>query len=722
MNLKYSYYVPNDDVVNDFLIPALKDAIRYDRASGYFSSLSLLELAVGIKELYEKHGKIWLIISPEIQQKDAEAIKDGYRLKHEKTISEVKEWMVNSSFITPKTIEEEERYNILSHLIADGVLEIKIAIMKNNPDKGIFHDKTGFLEDSNGDWIVFDGSMNETDNGFYHNHESIDVFSTIRGESGRINEKFMMFEMMWNNEDPSIEVFDFPKDLKYKIDQYHKKEIDWNYSLTHAQKQIEHQKRNPHIPEDFSIRDYQEKAISKWVESNYRGFFDMATGTGKTYTAIAAIVKLFENMQNRLAIIIVVPYIHLIPQWAKDLEKFGIKTIQGFSGSENKHWKEHFKTEIRKLNWGISKYVCLLTTNATFRLKRTQELIDEISVEKCLVVDEAHNFRAPTLIKQLDERFKYRLGLSATLGNEHDETVKIMSSYFSPVCIHYSLGQAIDDGMLCQYRYYPIPVYLTEDEWDEYIELSEKINKYVERDRRGNIKLNSDGSPKFKPEALPLLIKRSRLVAGAANKLSELSNVLDKIENKDHLLVYCGATTVNAQNTDYSIPGTDELRQIEAVNIILREKYGLKTAKFTSQESLSERGEIIERFDSGEIEAITAIRCLDEGVDIPSIKTAILLASSTNPKEYVQRRGRVLRLFKDKSTAEIYDLITLPADADPDYITANQQGLGLVKREIKRVKEFMSTSINHLDSLLLIDDLEEKYGYILENKEEEVIY
>lgn len=622
---------------------------------------------------------------------------------------------------------EQEKYNILSHLIADHILDIKVAIMKNNPNTGIFHDKTGIIEDRAGDIIAFSGSMNETLNGFYTNHEVVDVYFSVGPDYDRAIEKKERFNRYWNNEIPTIEVFDFPEDLKAKIDQYHKENIDWSVTEFKREEDILPMKRtNPEVPSSITLRPYQLSAIDEWVKNGYRGLFDMATGTGKTITSISAIVRLLEQKavsHKPLAIIIVVPYIHLVTQWMKDLERFNIRAITGYSGGRNSKWREAFDREIHYLNASLKNYVCLITTNSSFRLKKTQDLINQIHSEKLLVVDEAHNFGAESLKKQLDNRFDYRLALSATIDRHYDEeTTDYLRNYFAPTCIRYTLAEAIEDGMLCEYDYYPIPVYLTEDELDEYEILSEKIAKLIARDAGEKSKAKSNAPIRLSKEAQMLLIKRSRLIAGAENKLKKLEEILPYLSHPDHLLVYCGATTVNTEQTNFSEPGAGEMRQIEAASIILQDKFHIQSAQYTSTESDEERKQITRRFDEGDIEAIVAIRCLDEGVDIPSINKAIILASSTNPKEYVQRRGRILRKAPGKNKAILIDFVTLPTDIQSGSYTNRPFDLSLVTRELGRVKEFSSTCLNKTFSMEFIQELEDKYGYsnLYKNNEEEL--
>lgn len=210
-----------------------------------------------------------------------------------------------------------------------------------------------------------------------------------------------------------------------------------------------------------------------------------------------------------------------------------------------------------------------------------------------------------------------------------------------------------------------------------------------------------------------LLIKRSRIVAGAKMKLDKLAEIIKDFKHDNHLLIYCGATTVVDNDYKEGVPSDEEERQIDAVSKILNNE-GIISSQFTSKEDSRQRELLKREFDSGKsMQALVAIRCLDEGVNIPSIDKAIILASSTNPKEYIQRRGRVLRTYSGKSFAIIYDFVTLPRNLnDITAMTDLTYDIGLIKRELTRVKDFASLSLNEYQSEKIIDEVEGVYGSI----------
>ena len=440
----------------------------------------------------------------------------------------------------------------------------------------------------------------------------------------------------------------------------------------------------------------------------------MATGTGKTLTALASIEYLFRKNGERLAIVIVCPYQHLVEQWVEDIVRFGIQPIIGYSASSQKNWKKNLEQAVRSFNLGVTDMFCFVTTNASFVTKKVQEQIMQLGKNSLFVVDEAHNMGAANYRRCLPTAFEYRLALSATIDRHNDETgTTALTDYFGEKCIEYSLKEAIENQMLTRYFYYPVLTYLDEDELEEYINLTHQLATAISK-KGGKIVMSE--------YAKQLLIKRSRVVAGTRGKLSELKKQIEPFKDDKHLLVYCGATTIKEADADELDFGT---RQIDLVTSMLGNDLGMRVGRFTSQESSQERAQIRAAFAEGDmLQALVAIKCLDEGVNIPSIKTAFVLASSTNPKEYIQRRGRVLRKFPGKDYAVIFDFITLPFPVDELGFQSQEiinSTKGLVKREIIRMLDFAEIAENPSETYDLIYDLKHSFGVTEEElKNEEV--
>ena len=695
--LKESYRTP-DNIVEDFYIPLLSNAKKYDRAVGFFSSSVLIELSKGLINLVKNGGKMRLITSPKLQEQDIQAMKEGYDKREIVDKAIMREWK------EPKNYIEEERLNFLSHMIEDGYLDIKIAFKK---PFGLYHEKIGILTDADGNIVAFNGSLNESEQAISLNFESIDAF-TSWNENSRTQIKINYFEETWSNLTESLEVIDFPLVALEKLQTYKKETYNSNidelekniYSSSTTStdsnldkssiEQVEAKINIPRLPFD-KLRDYQEKAILEWSKQNYRGIFDMATGTGKTYTGLGAVVNLYNYCKSDLAVIICCPFIHLVEQWVEDLIKFNIQPIIGYGSSTQKNWKIRLERAIECHNRKIENknFFCFITTNATFSSDYVQRQISKLDNKSLIMVDEAHYFGSQYIRKILPENFDYRLALSATIDRHGDsEGTAFLFEYFGDKCIEYTLDMAIEAGMLTPYKYYPILVYLTPEELDNYKILSKKIAKFM-----------AGSDHKHIPEAAkPYLLKRAKLIAGAENKLLALQEKIKDYKNDNHILVYCGATTIDNPNYDEK----DSIRQIQAVCKMLGNELNMKVAQFTSQEDMKERTNIKKMFARGDmLQVLVAIKCLDEGFNIPEIETAFILASTTNPKEYIQRRGRVLRLSEGKEYAEIYDFITLPRPVEDTYsltVYEQQYEQGLVKREFERMKEFNRLAINCVEN------------------------
>lgn len=672
-----------------------------------------MEISKGISELAKNGGKIQLVASPYLSDEDVEAIKSGYAMRDQVVKEAIRREMTEG-----KTPFEKARLNLLANLISDGVLDIKIAFTEDSDRMGMYHEKMGIITDAKGNRVAFAGSMNESATAMTLNYEAIDVFCSWKGEEDRVIAKENAFTSIWNDTEPNIKIIDFPELKQEIIEKYKRSVPDFEIDKKEYSSNIDtvlhtdlgtHTEYCPKFPEWFKLHDYQNEAITEWQKRNYRGIFDMATGTGKTYTGLGALTILSKNIDYKLAAIIVCPYQHLVEQWVEDILKFNIDPIIGYSDSSQKDWPKRLKDAIRdqKLKVRGKEFFCFICTNATFSSDYVQTQLAKIKSDILLMVDEAHNFGAPYLSCLLYDNYKYRLALSATLDRHNDEegTTKLYD-FFGEKCIEYTLDRAIEEKKLTKYKYYPIVVTLTEEELEAYDNLSYEIGKCIMKGENGKMKLSSRGEK--------LALKRSCIVAGAKNKLKMLEKVIQPYIHDKHILVYCGATKGLEQNQDRSDVDSEDVRQIDAVTDLLGNKLGMEVSQFTSKESVEEREILKREFSAGDtLKVLIAIKCLDEGVNIPKIKTAFILASTTNPKEYIQRRGRVLRLAEGKEYAEIYDFVTLPYDTESvTSLTETQvkRSLTLVKNELRRVEEFSRIAVNMVESASLVDEIKDAYG------------
>ena len=707
LNLLKHYKTYKHNIVKEFYTPVLQESVLYQRSVGFFSSTALIELTKGIAGIVKNGGKIQFIVSPYLSEEDVEAIQKGYEKK------KIIEQALLREYKEPENYFQEERLNLLSHLIENGNLEIKVAFTPPNKSTGMYHEKVGIVTDAEENKIVFTGSLNETINAFYNNYESIVVFTSWEESRQYAEEMQNDFDTLWNNEDTDLEIIEFPEVVKEKIKLNQKPKINYDIDEEEMVEESPVQKGVPRMPPGFDLRDYQKDAIEKWEENNYCGIFDMATGTGKTYTGLGAVTKLYEA-KKRLAIIIVCPYQHLVEQWVEDIELFNLLPTIGYSSSKQKNWKKRLEDDILDFSIGVIDCFCFVTTNATYSSKFVCEQMKYLGKDTLLLVDEAHNFGSPNLRNKLYPNIEYRLALSATLDRHGDEEgTDCLKTYFGEKCIQYDLKRAIKEGKLTPYYYYPVVVYLDEDEKEQYRDISYRVSKECHKDKRGDLKITDKGKR--------LLLQRARIVAGAKSKLVELKKLMQNYKNDTHILVYCGATRVQTFEYDESEHDEEGERQIVAVSKILGNELGMKVTHFTSNESAEEREVIKRRFASADpYQAIVAIKCLDEGVNIPSIKTAFILASTTNSKEYIQRRGRVLRLASNKPYAVIYDFVTLvrPLEEVNPYSTDYNCERALAKRELARIKEFGEIALNSRDSDELINDLECAYELSIEELED----
>ena len=718
VEIKNEYRSLIDNVVSDFYIPLLKQAVSYKRAVGFFSSTALVEISKGIAGLIENGGTVQLVASPYLSDDDISAMKKGYELR-EKVIENA----LIRELCEPVNEFEKERLNLLANLIADGVLDIKIALTEQNGQYGMYHEKMGLILDAYGNKVAFSGSMNESATAMSVNYETIDVFCSWN-EDERVSVKENAFTSIWNNSEPNIQTIDFPKLKEEIIERFKRSKPNFELDAKeHLDKETILNTKivsGVAIPSNVKLHEYQIDAIDEWERNGFRGIFDMATGTGKTYTGLGALARLCDRLENRLTVIIVCPYQHLVEQWVEDIELFNIKPIIGYSASAQKNWHKNLEGAIRdqKLKVRNKEFICFVCTNATFALNKVQQTLCKIRGNILLMVDEAHNFGAERLSNFLSERYNYRLALSATLERHNDEEgTRRLYGFFGEKCIDYPLERAIDEGKLTRYKYFPILTTLSEFELAEYTQLSYEISKCMIFDKSGKRKLSERGKR--------LALKRARLVGGATDKIAQLEDYIQPYIKDRHILVYCGATTILPDSQDYSDTSDEDIRQIDAVTDLLGNKLGMNVAQFTSREDVQKREVLKREFAAGDtMQALVAIKCLDEGVNIPKIKTAFILASTTNPKEYIQRRGRVLRLAEGKDFAEIYDFIALPRPLDEVHSLTEEQlkrELTLVKNELSRAEEFTRLAINMMQAENIIRQVKEAYSinnYLFEYEED----
>lgn len=664
-DFKFHYNSDEDDIVNDFYKVAIKEAIFYKRAAGFFSSSSFVLIADGLKEFLNNKGKIQLIISPNLSIDDIEAIKFGYKAK---------EQVVEQHLLDNLLFDEiyEDQYNLLAWLIYENKLEIKIVIRKDFSNYGIFHDKFGIIYGQE-EKISFHGSMNESETALINNFESFDVFlSWQERDLIRIEKAEDIFNSIWDNRSSKWTSIDIPESVKREVIKLRKNEKPFTSRNGDTEQLL--------IPENICLRKYQNDAIKAWIKNNCKGILEMATGSGKTFTAICGIIKLLNYMRIKeifCGLVIVVPYKNLLEQWCDELKLFNINPIRCY---ESKNiWYDKITLDILDFNRGISKKLFIITTNSTFISESFQESLKKITRNYIFCADEMHHLFGGTISGLLPENADFKIGLTATMPkNSYSNSYeRVMNFFENGVVYRFTLKDAIENKFLTPYYYYPVFVELADYEKEEYYELSKRISKLYNIDENSEI-LKS------------LISKRSRIIFNAENKIEKLKEYGDIIKQSENLLVYCGDKS------------DENGRYVDNVNRILAFEFGIRTHTFTSKESKRDRERILKMFKNGDLQCLTAIKCLDEGVNIPRLEKAFILASNNDEKQFVQRRGRILRKAEGKEYAVIYDFIVIPTLKNDEVRKLDKDEYELEKKiifkEIHRFNEFAELAINRIDA------------------------
>ena len=676
LSLPVTLDTSSHQLVKEFYEPALAVAIQYDRGVGFFSSGWLRLVSNGLGQFAENEGRMRLITSPILSKKDLQALLDGEQAKH----SPILRAALLKNVVTLQKTLEADTLSALAWMIADGILTLKLAVPTNRLS-GDFHDKFGIFTDAEGNQISFSGSPNESVQGT-QNYESIKVFKGWEPSfTPLVVADVERFERLWRNQDVNVRVYDLPEAVRERIlmlRAYKRPYAPPSWLPAKLQEPLtDYQPAVPHFPPSRTLRDYQEAAIEAWFAHGCRGLLEMATGTGKTITALAASVRLFAREQQ-LALVIAVPYQHLVDQWRDEAAVFGYRPILAYHSKTR--WLDKLNQAVVEFNGRFRAVLTVITTHDTFSTADFQATLARINRPALIIADEAHHLGAEKRRQQYPEQIPYRLALSATPDRWFDDAgTAVLRSFFGPTVYRYSLEQAIGRS-LTPYDYYPHLVELTEEELEQYQQLTTKIGRVFYLDD-----VDAD-------EMLAALLRqRAALLNNAVNKLDTLSRLIDRLPGLQHALFY----------TD---PG-----QIEAVLRLLGVEKGLLVHSFTAQEPNAKRQTLLAEFATGELHGLVAMKCLDEGVDVPNTRTAFFLASSGNPREFIQRRGRILRQAPGKETAVIHDLIAIPpvvSHNSSSYLTERK----IIKRELHRFKEFATLARNKHQAIEVIWELATHYG------------
>lgn len=699
LNLRDEYRSDNCQLIQDFYVPCLEQATLYSRAVGFFSSTSIAAVASGLTVFIRTGGRMRLVASPNLSKEDATAITAGLQSREEAIATAIVRELDH-------TIDDivRDRLACLAWLLSQGILDIKLAVPKDIENRGIYHEKLGLFADDESNIVAFTGSANESSTALVDNFECIDVYTSWElGVQQRVRRKAEHFERLWQNTTSNVEVIEFPEAarrslLKLRPEQPPTREP--RAAARSAQYQAKPKSELvvpqiagvPSLPAKIVLRSYQEQAIANWFANKGRGTLKMATGSGKTITALAIATELYRTQELK-ALIVVCPYRHLVTQWDKECRRFGLNPILAFENI--KAWQGKLSSQLYALRAEHQPFLTVITTNATLMGRGFQSQLAYFPEKTLIVGDEAHNLGATRLAQSLPQAIPFRLALSATPERYFDESgTQVIYDYFGAVLEpEFTLSDAIAQGALVHYLYYPILVELTEEESQRYVALTTKIRRLI-----------GMGEPDDENPALtPLLMERSRLVGSAANKLEALRELMSDRLDTTHTLFYCGDGSV-----EDSVSETSE-RQVAAVARLLGRELGYRINTYTADTPLEERADLHHLFESGELQGLVAIRCLDEGIDIPATQTAVILASSNNPRQFVQRRGRILRPHPHKQRATLFDMIVVPPALDRATFEMERQ---LLRTELIRFVEFADLADNAGEARLKLLALQQQYDLL----------
>ena len=714
-----------------FFSECLCNASRFDLMLGFFSSSAISVLADGFATFLHNGGRMRLIINDILTDSDKDAIEKGVG-------DALLEGVFDLSDIGAlrDTLSERDRhfFECLSWLIRNEKIEIKIIAPLSG--EGIAHTKCGVFSDGLSK-VAFDGSVNFSRTALIENKESLTASCSWDGdiEIAKIKDIENEFSKTFGGNDPSVRYLDASAIRTRVTESFKDKELV--ELLDDEAKLIENQKKNqdlpvsvkmalekakdkvqkaiskyrcipvvevntdgPHFPYPSGPREYQKIAFENWKANGQKGLFAMATGTGKTITSLNCLYEIYKHSGYYKALILV-PTVTLVDQWEIECRKFGFDNIIKVC-SRNKSWKNDIDrlkaTEAISSKNGLS-YVIIGTYASYGKTDVHQELNEFSKKQVLLIADEAHNMGAPNIQhKLIGIPYLRRIGLSATPERQFDDTGnRSIRKFFGAeegYTYEYSMEEAIHNGVLCEYYYYPHVVRLTDAEMEEYAKISARLAKMYN--------FSKETFDKDNDILTMLLIKRKRIIHKASKKMGVFKEILqDRIAEKGDLrytLVYVpegnfpdtyAADTYDAHDVIKDDPDSEHL--IDEYTQAIREAGSRITVKqFTSQSS--DREQTLKDFASGQLQVLTSMKCLDEGVDVPRSELAIFCASTGNPRQFIQRRGRILRTHKDKEFATIHDLIVIP-EVNPESDSYRMEK-NMVRAELSRVKNFAMLSRN----------------------------
>lgn len=682
LKLKKIYRTKQDNVTDDFLIPALKESYTYDRGSGFFTLDSLANIADGLIPFIQHGGVVRVVTSVQLSDADVAIINNGLQLQQTTVIEKIHQKI-------EEDIENEDtlmKLDFITNLIAAGILTIKIAYL---PD-GIYHEKIGVMTDKDGGKLYFSGSNNATVSGLNKNWETIMLLTSWWGDEEEIKEQQAYFDHLWANDLEGLEVMPFPEAEQKNLIRKYKVSSDVRAAIQRLQNKSKKRTKKK------DLYDYQKIAVRQFLDNDGNHFYEMATGTGKTFTAIKSIIALHEQ-KEQLSAVVIVPQIDLQAQWAAAFEEEGIKPLLLGGYANANETKYNFGAFIIN-SLSDNKLNVVIATYDTFFAKFIKQCAP-IGKQAVFVVDEAHNL-SPNQIRQLPNSFVYRLGLSATPERYSQQESDKIVNYFTRGKIEtykYTIDEAIENGFLSHYMYTPVFVNISDSDFISYQNYTKQVI----------VALNQE--PVDEVLVKDILTKRSSVIKKSNSKLEKLEDMVrsqnGKKYNFKNSVVYCG------HGKDYETEGSI----IDSVTRILALEGHYSVSQFTSH--TADRARVLREFEDENYDVLVAIKCFDEGVDVPKLDKIYIMASDALSRQTIQRRGRVLRTCTEmgKRIAYIYDFVALPPISVTDGIGVSN----LVVNEMKRAKEYARLADNKDDIMEEMISIMKMYGVNEEDLENE---
>jgi len=626
IGLKTIYTTGREDLSRSFFIPLLTHSKTYDRGVGYFTSGWIRKNAAGLAHFAMNGGRARWVTSPILSPNDLIALSNVNSLSDSPEVLE-------NLFATVDELRdalEADTLNTMAWMVADGLMEFRFAIPTAELD-GDFHDKFGIFGDDAGQRVSFLGSYNDTMKG-HRNYESIHVFfSWDENSLDSVNEFEQRFARIWLDNEANLKVFSLPEAVRARILKYQTDERPYP---------------EPDVPDiqpaGLPLKDapeqqnrwrHQDEAIEHFLRAE-RGVLDMATGTGKTRTALGIVRTLIE--QNQIETVIISTHgTDLLSQWYSEI----LKALRDFDNQLliYRHYSDYRERE--KFSLERQDAILLASRGALPAALRT--LPPEIAQRTLLIHDEVHGLGSPSNRKELQglsDSIRFRLGLSATPDREYDEEGnEFIENHIGPVLFNFGLDEAIERGILAPFNYYPLS-YETTDEDREKIRSIHATQ--AARKKHGNPMSNEE-----------VWTRISQVYKCSPAKLPVFRQFID---SHQHLLERC---IVFVETQEYAK---------DVLEIIHRYRPDFHTY-FSGEDSHT-----LKRFAAGDLECLIACHRLSEGIDIQSLNNVILFSSARARLETIQRIGRCLRT-NPANPDKVANIVDFIRDNDNDTLNADEE-------------------------------------------------